>query len=388
MIEGQDIICFCNDWDGDPLSKKHIMSRFAKRNRVLWVNSVGVRNPTASVYDLKRVVQKVRAFSAGHKKVTDSINVFTPLVIPFHGNSVARWVNRKVLRWSLLKACRRLGFTNPITWVFIPASAEVAGTLNERMLVYHCVDEYSEFSGTDKNALLALERHLIEKSNCVIVCSDRLLESKRKFNDQTYLVTHGVDVEHFRRACDPNTAIPDEMKALRKPVVGFFGLIADWVDLALIRFLADSRPEWNFVLLGKVTTNTKIVDGVSNVHLLGSKPYQQLPAYAKGFDVAILPFAVNELTLNSNPLKLREYLAAGLPVVSTAIPEAEKLRGALRVGHNNTEFLEHLEAIIRSGKTGPQIEISQAMDSESWDSKVEELSRIVTGLESRNTAVA
>jgi glycosyltransferase involved in cell wall biosynthesis len=378
MIEGQDIICFCNDWDGDPLSKKHIMSRLARRNRVLWVNSVGVRNPTASVYDLKRVIQKVRAFSAGHKQVADSINVFTPLVIPFHGNSLARWINRKALRWSLLRTCRRLGFRNPITWVFIPASAEVAGTLNERVLVYHCVDEYSEFSGTDKPALLALERHLIEKSHCVIVCSDRLLESKRKYNENTFLVTHGVDVAHFRKACDPQTVVPEEMKAIKRPIVGFFGLIADWVDLGLIRFLADARPEWSFVLLGKVTTDTKIVEGVANVHLLGSKPYQELPAYAKGFDVAILPFAVNELTLNANPLKLREYLAAGLPVVSTAIPEAEKLKGALQVGRTKEEFLEQIDAVIRSGKTGPQMSISLEMENESWDNKVEELSRIVT----------
>jgi glycosyltransferase involved in cell wall biosynthesis len=380
MIEGQDIICFCNDWDGDPLSKKHIMSRFAKRNRVLWVNSVGVRNPTASVYDLKRIVQKVRAFSAGHKKVTDSINVFTPLVIPFHGNPLARWINRKALRWSLLRTCRRLGFKDPITWVFIPASAEVAGTLNERMLVYHCVDEYSEFTGTDKTALLNLERHLIEKSDYVIVCSDRLLQSKRKYNDKTFLVTHGVDVEHFKKACDPNTAIPEELKSIKKPIIGFFGLIADWVDLGLIRFLADSRPDWSFVLLGKVTTDTKIVEGVSNVHLLGSKSYQKLPGYAKAFDVAILPFAINELTLNSNPLKLREYLAAGLPVVSTAIPEAARLEGALRVGRNYDEFLAHLDSIIRSGQTGPQRSISLEMEKESWDHKVEELSRIVTGL--------
>jgi glycosyltransferase involved in cell wall biosynthesis len=380
MIEGQDIICFCNDWDGDPLSKKHIMSRFAKRNRVLWVNSVGVRNPTATLYDLKRIVQKVRAFSTGYRQVTDSINVFTPLVIPFHGNPVARWVNRKALRWSLLRTCRRLGFRNPITWVFIPASAEVAGTLNERMLVYHCVDEYSEFTGTDKTALLNLERHLIEKSDCVIVCSDRLLQNKRKYNDKTFLVTHGVDVEHFRKACDPDTAIPAEMKHIRKPIVGFFGLIADWVDLGLVRFLAESRPDWSFVLLGKVTTDAKIVEHVSNVHLLGSRPYQQLPGYAKAFDVAILPFAINELTLNSNPLKLREYLAAGLPVVSTAIPEAARLEGALRVGENCDEILAHLDSIIGSGKTGPQRSISLEMERESWDHKVEELSRIVTGL--------
>src|SRR5688572_12864268 len=143
MIEGRDIICFSNDWDGDPLSKKHIMQRFAKCNRVLWVNSIGNRKPTASARDLKRIAKKLRDFTGGHRRVADQIHVFSPLAIPFFGSSLARWVNRKALRWSLKRVCRKLGFNNPITWTFVPASAEVAGSLGERMLVYHCVDEFS-----------------------------------------------------------------------------------------------------------------------------------------------------------------------------------------------------------------------------------------------------
>jgi glycosyltransferase involved in cell wall biosynthesis len=317
--------------------------------------------------------------------VSESIHVLTPLVIPFHGNAAARWINRKLLRWSLLRACRRLGFRDPITWVFIPASAEVAGTLNESTLVYHCVDEYSEFSGTDKAALLDLERHLIEKSDCVIVCSDRLLESKRKYNEKTFLVTHGVDFGHFRKACDPQTIIPEEIRRIKGPVIGFFGLIADWVDLELIRFIADSRPDWNVALLGKSSTDTSAIDQVRNIHRIGARHYDDLPAYAKAFDVAILPFAVNELTLAANPLKLREYLAAGLPVVSTALPEAERLKGFVRIGRTRTEFLAHLDDIVQSGKTGPQESVSLEMEGESWDSKVEQLSRIVNRLKERRT---
>src|SRR5215831_17810759 len=127
MIEGQDIICFSNDWDGDPLSKKHIMQRLAKRNRILWVNSIGNRNPTASVYDFKRVLKKLREFAQGSKTVDGGIHVFSPLAIPFHGNAAARWINRKALRWSLQRACRRLNFRSPITWSFVPASGDVAG---------------------------------------------------------------------------------------------------------------------------------------------------------------------------------------------------------------------------------------------------------------------
>jgi glycosyltransferase involved in cell wall biosynthesis len=386
MIEGQDIICFSNDWDSDPLSKKHIMSRLAKHNRVLWINSIGNRRPTASARDLKRVIKKLKDFSRGQRQVADQIFVYSPIALPFHSSAMARWLNRKALQWSVKRVARRLGFQQPLTWTFEPASAGVVGTLGERNLVYHCVDEFSEFTGTDKAALLELERQLMEKSDCVIVSSERLLDRKRPHNPKTFLVTHGVDVGHFRKACDPKTEVPADIKNLKGPVIGFFGLIADWVDLDLIRFLAESQPDWHIVLIGKSDTDTTSLNGLANVHLLGPRSYNDLPAYAKGFDAAILPFVVNELTLASNPLKLREYVAAGLPVVSSAIPEAERLSDVLRIGRDKASFLAELRKIVQSGNAGPQLAISQKMDVESWDEKVEQLSRIFT--ESGKKAVA
>src|SRR5262245_29887643 len=174
MIEGQDIICFSNDWDSDPLSKKHIMLRLASRNRILWINSIGNRKPTATASDFKRIVKKLCDFGQGRRQVAESIHVFSPLAIRFHNSSLARWINRKTLIWCLRRICRQLGFRRPITWTFEPASAEVVGALGEKALLYHCVDEFSEFSGLDKKALLALEQRLITKSNCVVVSSDRL----------------------------------------------------------------------------------------------------------------------------------------------------------------------------------------------------------------------
>jgi glycosyltransferase involved in cell wall biosynthesis len=170
------------------------------------------------------------------------------------------------------------------------------------------------------------------------------------------------------------------MKRLPRPVIGFFGLIADWVDLDLIRHLAVARPDCTFALIGKVTTDVSLFEGLPNVHLLGQKSYDELPGYVKAFDLALLPFVMNELTIASNPLKLREYLAAGLPVISSAIPEAEKLKHLIRIGRDKHEFLNHMNAILSSGDTGPQQRISSQMDSESWDHKVEELSKILTGV--------
>jgi hypothetical protein len=141
MIEGHDIICFSNDWDGDPLSKKHIMLRLSLKNRILWVNSIGNRPPSASVRDLKRVFKKVKDFGKGCRQVADNIHTFTPLAVPFHGNAMARMLNRYFVAWSVRRACRRLGFKNPITWSFLPTSGQVVGSLNEKLIVYHCVDE-------------------------------------------------------------------------------------------------------------------------------------------------------------------------------------------------------------------------------------------------------
>lgn len=380
MLEGNDIICFANDWDGDPLSKKHIALRFARNNRVLWVNSTGNRNPTASVRDVRRAWTKLRQFFRGCRPVAENIFVFSPLVIPFHGSRMARWANRRFLAWSLQRVCRKLGFEKPITWTFVPSSAEAAGSLGERLVIYHCVDEYSKFTGTNEAAILDLERGLMEKADMVVVSSSRLYETKRRHNPKTFLVTHGVDVAHFRTACGPSVSIPDDCAELEHPVIGFFGLIADWVDLEVVRHLAVSRPAWSLLLIGEVQTDTSALLRLPNVHILGRRSYQSLPAYCKAFDVAILPFVVNELTLAANPLKLREYLAAGLPVVATPLPEIQKLGDLVRLARSPEEFLTEVEVLLNAGRRGPDPVVSALMEMESWDQKVEELSALVAGL--------
>ena len=381
MIQGYDIICFSNDWDADPLSKKHIMQRLAAHNRILWVNSIGMRNPTASARDFKRIAKKLWDFAHGCSRLGENMYLFSPLAIPLQGNAAARWLNRFWLALQVRLVCRQIGFRNAITWTFVPYSADVVGNLGEKHVIYHCVDEFSEFTGTDKAALLDMERRLIEKSDAVIVSSGPLQQAKCTQGVQTFLVTHGVDVAHFRKACDPDTMIPPDIAGIPAPIIGFFGLIEDWVDLRLIRFLALARPQWSFILIGKVATDDSPLRGLPNVHLLGRKDYQQLPAYCKAFDVALLPFIVNELTLAANPLKLREYLAAGLPVVASAIPEAERLGRLLRIARTDHEFLEQIDDVLAEGLPADlRLRISGSMETEGWDRKVEDLSRIVESL--------
>jgi glycosyltransferase involved in cell wall biosynthesis len=378
MIHGQDIICFCNDWDADPLSKKHIMKRLAAENRVLWINSMGIRRPTASARDFKRIVKKLGDFARGCKRVEKNIHVFTPLALPFHGNTLARWFNRAWMKLQIRWACHQLDFRDPIVYTFVPWSADIVGHLGEKMVIYHITDDFTGFTGTNKAAMLEMEQRLIDNSDAVIVSAEPLAEKARSRGAESFLITHGVDVTHFRKACDPLTAIPADIAALGKPVVGFIGLIEDWVDLRLIRFLAQSRPAWSFVLIGKLVASDAPLRDLPNVHLLGRKEYEELPGYCKAFDVALLPFVINELTLASNPLKLREYLAAGLTVVASAIPEAERLDGLLSIARSDEQFLRATEALLAQGASeAERRRISESMDNETWDRKVEDISAIM-----------
>jgi len=383
MIEGKDIILFSNDWGGDPLSKHQIALRLAKKNRILWVNSMGNRSPTVSAHDARRIVKKLWQFCLGCRPVADNIFRFCPLVIPFHGNRAARWINRHLLAWSLRRACRKLGFSDMVTLTFVPNSVDVAGSLGEEQLIYYCVDEYSQFTGADRTAILDMERRLMEKADLVVVSAGRLYETKRACNANTVLITHGVDVDHFRTACLEETPIPEEAAKLPGPVIGFYGLIEDWVDLEVIRHMATARPEWSFLMIGEVKTDTSGVRDLPNVHFTGRRRYQSLPGYCRKIDIALLPFVVNELTLAANPLKVREYLAAGLPVVATPLPEVQRLGSLVRAATTPEEFLHQCDALLASGRRGPDLAASRQMDSESWDGKVEILSELIARLPGR-----
>jgi glycosyltransferase involved in cell wall biosynthesis len=370
VLHGRDIICFSHDWSGDPLSKTHLMRLLARDNRVLWVNSIGYRTPTVSKADARRALKKLLAVTDRIREVEPNIFVLSPLAIPAYGKSSIRTMNRHLLRYQVRRAMRRLGFTKPINWVFNPPAAVVAGTLGEDKLIYYCVDEYKEFTGVSGQVMADFENQLLRKADLSIVTSERLLQSRSKINPHAVLVRHGVDFSHFRRALDPETVVPAEVRDLPRPIIGFFGLIADWVDVDLMAEVAKHYAAGSLVVLGKATTDVSVLESLSNVHLLGRRPYNDLPGYCKAFDVALNPFRINELTLNANPLKVREYLAAGLPVVSTPIPEVEVL-GLCRIAEGAAATIREIDEALRD--PGPGIARSEQVRGESWEARLDEI---------------
>ncbi len=377
LLRGRDILCFSHDWTGDPLSKTHLMRVLSRDNRILWINAIANRMPTSSSKDLSRIYKKLKSFTEPIREVEKNIFVLNPLAIPAYGSKSVVAFNRKILIRQVKSAMRKLDMENVINMVFNPAAGMIAGSLGETEQIYYCVDEYTAFTGVSAG-LKEIEEDLFRKSDFVVVSAETLLESKKKFNEKTFLIRHGVDFNHFRKALVAATEIPLEIANLPKPIIGFHGLLADWVDFELIKKIAEHFKNGSVVLIGKITVDgekkVKILDDVPNIHFLGRKPYEELPAFCKGFDVALNPFVMNELTRHVNPLKVREYLAAGLEVVSTDIQEVRVLAHCL-IGENHAEFIAKIEEILANPK--PREEVSDAIRHESWDAKVDELRAIM-----------
>jgi glycosyltransferase involved in cell wall biosynthesis len=287
-----------------------------------------------------------------------------------------RRLNRAILGLTIRRLRRRLGMDEFQLWTFLPNVADYVGRLGESLSVYYCVDEWSLFSQLDAERTRAAERVLLERVDCVFAINEALAESKRPFNPETHVAPHGVDRDHFERALSAETVVPADVAGLPAPVLGFYGSIADWVDVGLLAEVARRRPDWTVALIGTVLIDTSALEKLPNVHLLGRRPYEALPAYCKGFDVALIPYLESDQLPFRNPIKLREYLAAGLPVVSTPVPEVERYADWCARVNSADGMVEAVEAALAADS--PERWLWGA--SETWEARAAEVADTVAAL--------
>jgi glycosyltransferase involved in cell wall biosynthesis len=383
-MKNENIICFAKDWSEDPTSNNHVMRMLARDNRVLWLNSIATRTPTfTSGRDLEKIARKLRSFAEGPRHVENGLDVYTPIVLPFPHSRLASTANRGILRATLSMLRARRGMGDFQLWSFLPTAAQYVGKLGESLAVYYCTDEWSHFSYVDGARIVALEKELCEKADVVFCTARTLVERKKAYNPETHLASHGVDHAHFAKALDAATPLAPEIARLPKPVLGFVGLVQDWVDLELLAKLAERHQSGSLVVVGKSLVDLSRLAKYPNVHLLGRKPYEDLPKYCKGFDVALIPFVLNELTRNVNPIKLREYLSAGLPVVSTELPEVAFYKGQCSVVRTHDEFLAAVAKELREDSPDARRRRSDAMKKETWEAKVEQLGETILRVKER-----
>jgi glycosyltransferase involved in cell wall biosynthesis len=370
-MSGECIVCFAKDWGSDPTCVTHIMTQLAKTNRVLWLNSIGTRAPNlASGRDIKRIFRKLRGFFAGARRVQDNLWVYTPLVLPLPHNRLAAALNRWILRTSVKLQRRKLGMDQFQLWTFLPNANQYFGKMGESLSVYYCSDDWSKFKHLNGAEIATAEQDLLRKVDLVFATAQSLVDSRIGVNPETHLARHGVDKEFFATALLPVTAIPPDIASIPQPIIGFFGLLQEWVDLELLEQLAARHPNWSIVLIGSAVVDVSSLKKYPNVHLLGQRSYAQLPGYCKAFSVGLIPFKLNELVRHVNPLKLREYLAAGLPVVSTVLPEVQKYSEFCVAAKTPDEFEQAVAQAIAADSAEMRQKRSASVEPESWRARV------------------
>ena len=376
-IKGKSIVCFsANDWSDIPSSKAHIMRSLGRANKVMYIDTLGIRTPRFSNHDFKRAVQKIKLSIRGLRNVENSLYVWSPPAIPFHGSPVGRRINATVLSIAINRLMARLNMEDAVVWSYLPNAIGIIKKLRASKVVYHCIDDYAEFTDCPKTSFQQMEREMLETADLTVVSSKRLLELRRPDAKQIAYVPHGVDLDFFRAAAKADVFLPD-MTGIRKPIAGFVGRIADWVDLDLIARCASVMPDWSFVLVGPSNVDLRRRQNPGNVHFLGRKEHEDIPHYIKMFDVCLIPFVENDLVESVNPLKMYEYLALGKPVVSTPMAELRAHSDVVAIAEGK-DFATAIQQAYLSDTDMARRARIEAVSTRSWATVTNEIMALLS----------
>ena len=365
-----DLIVFGEDWKGLPSSTQHLIRHLSNNRKTIWINSIGLRHPRLSKYDLNRVWNKVKAIvnNLPRSETAKPFPIVAPRAIPWPGNSVARLINRRLLVNQVRSVATAEGISKPILWISLPTAVVVAGALEEKGLIYYCGDDFGALAGVDHKAVLKLEQELVDKADIILAASPQL--ANRFPKEKTHLLQHGVDFELFSTPAQKAPELPE-----KTPVAGFYGSIADWLDLKLIAGAARQLPHWQFFLIGDIKTDISILKTIPNIFFLGSRPHHALPAYSQHWQASLIPFKKNAQIRASNPLKLREYLAAGSAVITTDFP-ANRYRDLVHVIHDHMELADAIELTLKEDIILKR-KRQKRVENESWGARANDISKLI-----------
>ena len=377
-LEDQDVVCVgFADWDAKLLTNQHhLMGRLARRNRVLFVESLGLRRPQLAGRDLRRILRRLRRGLAPPRE-SGGVHVLSPLVVPLHGSELLRRLNARLLRQQVRRAARRLGMERPLLWGYVPQAEQLIPALEPRLVVYHCVDDIAAQKGVDAEAFRAREQRFARAADLVIASAPALAERLRSLNPNVLYAPNVADTGLFSTALQAGPVDP-ALELLPRPRIVFHGaLVATKLDLGLIAELARLRPDWSIVLvgprgLGDPGTDLSPIEGIANVRELGSRAHDELPAVLRGAAAGIIPYSMNPLTGSIFPMKVYEYLAAGLPVVSTPLPALDGVEDVI-LASDAEAMAAALDSELSADTPELRAERSRRAASHSWDTRIEEI---------------
>lgn len=367
----KEIVVFGEDWGAHPSSTQHLMAHLSRSWNVLWVDSLGLRAPRLNKRDCRRLATKVRArFSpkrANPSHDKPPFPVVAPLILPFPASPLAMRLNGRLLQKRLTPLLDAAKMTRPILWASLPTAIAAVNQLGERAIVYYCGDDFSALEGVDHRSVTKLEAQIASRADLIIAASVSL--ASRFHPNKTIYIPHGVNAGLFST---PSQRAPD--LPMGRPIAGYYGSIADWVDLDAVAAAACELPNWDFVFIGQVKTDLRPVAKLSNIRFLGPRPHSVLPSYSQHWTVSLIPFRNTPQIRACNPLKLREYLAAGRPIASSIdFPALAPYRAHLSVASSR----EHLSAaILEASRNDDGASRRQAsVEQESWAARAAQITQ-------------
>lgn len=371
-----DLIVFGEDWGGLPSSTQHIIRHMPGDRRILWANSVGLRRPRLDAADLGRAARKLARYAgisvtspATCADTPSPFPVVQPIIVPMARCRALRSANRALLSRKVGRAADLAGLRDPVLWLSMPSAVDAIGSVGARATVYYVCDDFGALDGVDHEAALELEAELAERADLVLAASPEL--ASRFPAAKTRLLPHGVDYGLFSTPAPRAADLPSD-----GPVAGFYGSVSGWIDVPLLAGVARALPDWRLVIVGAVRTDVSALSGLANVRLLGPRPHAALPCYSQHWDASLVPFLDNPQIRACNPLKLREYLAAGRPVVSTPFPALAPYAGHVAVAADAEAFVNALRAIRRDGEAAEAPDARRAsVAAEGWDNRAAEAAR-------------
>jgi glycosyltransferase involved in cell wall biosynthesis len=385
MFSGKSIICFGGEdwWYHHPHSKNHLMRRFARAgNRVIFVNSISMGLASLGNKDLlPRVKRKLRSYAKLARTTAEGITVVSPAALPFFGSRAARATNRRLLRAQIGALARRRGLSRPILWIAIPTAVEMMGQFDESLVVYQVSDKYDANTmdhATDPATIRRLHERGLESADLIFYSGRKLLAEATRGRERSFLLEQAVDFDHWSRVASGTLTVAPEIESIPRPRLGYFGAIEPWlVDQELIRRAARERPRWHWVFIGNRSRGLEIED-LPNVHFLPPVAYEELPRYAAGFDVCVLPWETEQaFTSYGSAIKVREYLATGKPVVIAPLPEYEAMKDVLRIARSREDFLRLVEEAL--AERGEELARARqaAVVNGTWDARAEWVSELI-----------
>ncbi len=370
-----DLIVFGEDWGAHPSSTQHLIRNLPGERRMIWVNSIGLRRPRISMADMTRAVRKVgRAFYSqpATTAAAPGMTVIQPLIVPMARGRATRALNGALLARKVGATAHVAGLRRPVLWTSLPSAVDGIGRLGESAVVYYCCDDFGALAGVDHAAARALEADLAKRADLILASSAALAD--RFPARKTHLLPHGVDYALFSSPAPRAADMP-----AGGPVAGFYGAIASWLDLALVSAVARRLPHWRFIFIGPEQTDTTPLRACPNVRLLGARPHAALASYAQHWTAGIIPFVDNAQIRAANPLKLREYLAAGRPVVATAFPALGQYRPHVAVADTADAFADALQAALQD-PPGAAAARQASVSADAWSARAVQAAALIDRL--------